>query len=236
MTACQDARAYWAVIPAAGGGSRMGAAIPKQYLPLRARTVIEWSTAVFLACDWISGVVVVLAQDDARFASLPIASHPRLITTCGGAERADSVLAGLLCVQQHCANPAQTRVLVHDAARPCVRAADVLRLRDQADAEHGGLLAIPVTDTLKRACDGASVDTVDRSTLWRAQTPQLFDLSQLINALHTARARGAVITDEASAMEAVGHRPRLVQGDESNLKVTYPADLALADFWLENTP
>lgn len=225
---------YWAVIPAAGGGSRMGLARPKQYLPLRGRTLLEWSLAPFLDCGWIDGVVLVLAKSDTDYAKLPIARHPKIVTTQGGAARAESVLAGLEAVSLRTASQASTvQVLVHDAARPCLDWADLDRLRDEADDRHGGLLAMPVIDTLKRAKQNKVSATVDRSLYWRAQTPQLFRLDLLIGALNASSERKLTITDEASAMESAGYRPRLVRGRESNLKVTYPEDLVLAEFWLE---
>jgi len=212
----------------------MGMSRPKQYLPLRGRTLIEWSLAPFLDCGWIDGIVLVLARSDTEFARLPIARHPKLILTQGGAARAESVRAGLDVVAAAAQGFADVNVLVHDAARPCLNWADLERLRDEAGDEHGGLLAVPVIDTLKRAKQGVRVEaTVDRSLYWRAQTPQLFRLDLLIAALRDASTRGIEITDEASAMEFAGYHPRLVRGRESNLKVTYAEDLALADFWLQ---
>lgn len=224
---------YWAVIPAAGGGSRMGMARPKQYLPLRGRTLLEWSLAPFLDCGWIDGVVLVLARSDSDFARLPVARHPKIVTTQGGAARAESVLAGLDAVALATAGFADINVLVHDAARPCLDWADLDRLRDEADDEHGGLLALPMADTLKLARQNKVASTVDRSQYWRAQTPQLFRLALLTRALRQAAELKLDITDEASAMENAGFAPRLVRGRESNLKVTYPEDLLLADFWLQ---
>ncbi|MDB5968989.1 MAG: 2-C-methyl-D-erythritol 4-phosphate cytidylyltransferase [Hydrocarboniphaga sp.] len=224
---------YWAVIPAAGGGSRMGLAKPKQYLPLRERTLLEWSLAPFLDCGWIDGVVLVLAKSDSDYARLPVARHPKMVVTQGGAARAESVMAGLEAVATSTAGFSDISVLVHDAARPCLDWADLDRLRDEADDEHGGLLAIPMADTLKLAKQNRVAATVDRATYWRAQTPQLFRLDLLMRALRDAGARKLEITDEASAMEIAGYSPRLVRGRESNLKVTYPEDMVLADFWLQ---
>jgi 2-C-methyl-D-erythritol 4-phosphate cytidylyltransferase len=223
---------YWAVIPAAGGGSRMNLARPKQYAQLRGRTMLEWSVAAFLDLGWIDGVVLALARNDTEYARLPLAGHPRIHVTVGGAARAESVLAGLGGVAARSAGFRDVRVLVHDAARPCVHWTDIERLRDEADERHGGLLALPVSDTLKRAQQNRSVETVDRALIWRAQTPQLFNLNTLDAALREALRDGIEITDEASAMERAGFQPRLVRGRESNIKVTYPEDLRLADFWL----
>ncbi|NKF24482.1 2-C-methyl-D-erythritol 4-phosphate cytidylyltransferase [Solimonas marina] len=223
---------YWAVIPAAGGGTRMASGRPKQYLPLQGRALIEWSLAPFLEAEWIDGVVIVLARSDVEFAKLPIAGHPRIVTTTGGAARADSVLAGLEAVAARTRGFRHVHVLVHDAARPCVQAADIDRLCEDADDEHGGILALPVTDTLKRGRQNRIAETVDRATLWRAQTPQLFRLGLLMEALLDCKADKLEVTDEASAMERRGYRPRLVRGSEANIKVTYPDDLELAQFWL----
>jgi 2-C-methyl-D-erythritol 4-phosphate cytidylyltransferase len=223
---------YWAVLPAAGGGTRMNLGRPKQYAELRGRTLLEWSIAPFLDLGWIDGVVLVLARSDNEYARLPLAQHPRVHTAVGGAARAESVLAGLAVVSEHARGFRDVRVLVHDAARPCVVWSDIERLREEVDERHGGLLALPVTDTLKRGQQNRSAETIDRSQFWRAQTPQLFGLDALSAALRDSIQAGVEITDEASAMERAGAQPRLVRGRESNIKVTYPEDLRLADFWL----
>ena len=223
---------YWVVIPAAGGGSRMGGPRPKQYLPLRGRALIEWSIAPFLDTDWIDGVVLVLAKSDNEFARLPVARHPKIVITTGGAARAESVLSGLEVVAERSRGFGEVYAMVHDAARPCLVWSDLENLRDETSDEHGGLLAMPATDTLKKARQGQVTSTVDRAFIWRAQTPQLFRLDLLMHALAESAERGLGVTDEASAMERAGYRPRLVRGRESNIKVTYPEDLPLAEFWL----
>lgn len=223
---------YWAVIPAAGGGSRMGQNRPKQYLPLRGRAMIEWSLAPFLDSGWIDGVVLVLAKSDVDYARLPVARHPKIVITAGGSARAESVLSGLETVAERTRGFEEVYVLVHDAARPCVDWSDLERLRDESDDKHGGLLAVPVTDTLKKGKQGKVSSTLDRALIWRAQTPQLFRLDLLRTALQECEERNLQVTDEASAMERAGYKPRLIRGRESNLKVTYPEDLLLADFWL----
>ncbi len=210
----------------------MGLARPKQYLPLRGRALLEWSIAPFLDLDWIDGVVLVLARSDTEYARLPIARHPRVHTAVGGAARAESVLAGLAAVAERSRGFREVHVLVHDAARPCVTEAEIQRLQQEADDRNGGLLALPVSDTLKRGKQSRVAETVDRAFYWRAQTPQLFRLDQLMAALQECAARGLEITDESSAMERAGYKPRLVRGQESNIKVTYPEDLRLAEFWL----
>lgn len=223
---------YWAVLPAAGGGTRMGLSRPKQYLPLKGRALIEWSLGALLDCGWVDGVVVVLAKTDTEFSTLPVAGHPKLVITTGGAARADSVLSGLKAVAARTNGFKEVHVLVHDAARPCLEVASVEQLVDEADEKHGGLLALPCTDTLKQGKQNKVVETVDRAFYWRAQTPQLFRLDLLTQALEECRARELQVTDEASAMERAGFHPRLVRGRESNIKVTFPEDLALAEFWL----
>ena len=211
----------------------MGLGKPKQYLPLGNRALLEWSLAPFLDAGWIDGVVLALPKGDTDFARLPIARHPKIVTVTGGATRADSVLAGLQAVTERSLMlDAPVYVLVHDAARPCLTVDDVETLRDEASDEQGGLLAVPVTDVLKQEEKEYSVRTVDHGALWRAQTPQLFRLDLLRSALEQAIAKGKPLGDEAAAMELAGYKPMLVRGRESNLKVTYPEDLPLAEFWL----
>lgn len=210
----------------------MGTNKPKQYLNLRGRALLEWSVGPFLDAGWIDGVVLVLAKSDQDYARLPIARHPKIVTTIGGSARAESVLAGLEVVTDRTRGFEEIFVLVHDAARPCLDWSDLERLRDEADDENGGLLAMPVTDTLKKGKKGKVAATLDRALLWRAQTPQLFRLDLLRRALQDCEERNLQVTDEASAMERAGYKPRLVRGRESNLKVTYPEDLLLAEFWL----
>jgi len=213
-------------MPAAGHGRRMGAAAtPKQYLGLAGRTVLEHSLAPFLADPACRGVVVAIASGDATFGTLAVAAEPRVTTVTGGAERRDSVVAGLEGLAGRAGE--DDWVLVHDAARPCLPAADLAALLEAlARAPAGALLAVPVVDTLKRDDGAGAVEaTVPRTGLWRAQTPQAFRLGRLREAL----ARHPTATDEASAVEALGDRPRLVAGSPDNLKVTAPADLVQAE-------
>lgn len=223
---------YWAVIPAAGGGSRMGIDQPKQYVQLRGRSMLEWSLAPFLNLGWIDGIVLVLARGDNEFSKLPLARHPRIVTTVGGKARSESVLAGLGVVAERSQGFSDVRVLVHDAARPCVTLAEIRRLHEEASDRDGGLLAVPVADTLKRGNPTRVAETVDRSACWRALTPQLFPLKELMSALQASATSGIEVTDESSAMEQAGFRPRLVRGQSSNIKVTYAEDLPLAEFFL----
>ncbi len=235
-------RRLWAVIPAAGIGRRMAADRPKQYLDLAGRPVIEWSLRRLLGHPRVDGVVVAVADDDgywpavsaAVLASLDPApaSGPgkTLHRVPGGAERCHSVLSALDFLSGP-GGPADAddRVLVHDAVRPCLTEAELDRLLETGlDHPHGALLAMPVRDTLKRG-NGAGVEaTVDRDGLWHAQTPQLFPLRLLRDALTAAVAAGTAVTDEAQAVEAAGGRPLLVEGEATNLKVTHQADLRLA--------
>lgn len=220
---------FWVVVPAAGSARRMGAAVPKQYLSLAGRTVIEWSLAPFLAHERAAGIVVVLAEQDARWSQTDLAKHAKIITATGGAERMDSVLAGIKALQGQAA--AEDWVLVHDAARPCLMTADVDRLLSELrDDAVGGLLAAPVVDTLKRAdAEGRVAQTVPREKLWRALTPQMFRRDVLQRALEAALARGVATTDEAQAVEALGLQPKLVAGDADNIKITLPEDLVRAE-------
>ena len=223
---------HFAIVPAAGSGSRMAAARPKQYLSLLGRPLIHHALSVLCAAPAIDAVFVVLSVDDTEWATHDwSALGPKLRPLfCGGATRADSVLGGLRAIAGEAA--AGDWVLVHDAARPCLAPWHVDKLvRELAHDEVGGLLAVPVADTLKRADEHRHVcETVPRDSLWQAQTPQMFRYAMLRRALEGARE----VTDEASAIEAAGLRPRLVQGDATNLKVTYPLDLHLAEWILKN--
>jgi len=225
----ESAPAVWAVIPAAGVGRRMAGAIPKQYLPLVGRTVIEWSIDAVIDGASPASVIVALAPDDARFSALAIAAHPLVRVTAGGAERAASVLNALTALSQQARD--EDWVLVHDAVRPCVQAEDVRRLLAQIGADAvGGLLAAPVNDTLKSAdADGRVLATVPRAGLWRALTPQVFRLGLLRRALQAAAQGGQLATDESSAIEALGLRPKLIAGRADNIKITVPEDVAIAE-------
>jgi len=206
----------------------MGVEQPKQYLALAGRLLMEWTLEALLANTRIERICVVLAPSDTTFDALAVSRDPRVVRAPGGAERCDSVLAGL----EHCSaylDPADW-VLVHDAARPCLPAADLGSLIERCLVDPiGGLLAVPARDTLKRDDgQGRVAATIDRRPVWHAMTPQMFRLGTLRSALLAARARGLVVTDEAQAMELAGHAPLLVEGNASNLKVTRPEDLRTA--------
>lgn len=220
----------WVVIPAAGAGARFGAERPKQYFPLAGRTVIEWALRPFLRRPDISGIAVVVAPGDRYWPALDVASE-RVFAVEGGAERAVSVLNGLVELRRR-GQPADW-VMVHDAARPCLNDRDLDGLiATVGDDQAGGLLAVPVQDTLKREKNGSAVETVDRRFIWRALTPQMFRLGALYEALGSAVASGTAVTDESSAMERVGVRPALVRGRGDNIKITRPEDLPMAEFIL----
>lgn len=227
-------RKFYAVVPAAGAGARMGADIPKQYLTLAGKTVLEHSLDALLACERIDAVVLVLSSDDAHWSEIRERyKDSRVATVPGGAERCHSVLNGL----EHLAGTADENdwVLVHDAARPCVRPQDIELLMSSLEHDSvGGLLGLPVADTMKQVDAGRLIQkTVERDALWRALTPQMFRLGPLRDALQQAIASGVMVTDDAAAMEMAGHRSRMVEGHADNLKITRPGDLQLAAFYLQ---
>ncbi|MGB5180397.1 MAG: 2-C-methyl-D-erythritol 4-phosphate cytidylyltransferase [Gammaproteobacteria bacterium] len=226
---------FWAIVPAAGAGTRMGSDIPKQYLTLGDRTVLEHTLDTLLSCQQLAGVILVLSPADQRWTGIQQRyAQQALETVNGGAERCDSVLNGL----KHLAARATDDdwVLVHDAARPCVRAEDIERLMKTLESsDEGGLLGVPVADTMKRVDDELCItDTVDREGLWHAYTPQMFPAGALRTALQQAIGDGYPVTDEANAMELAGYRPRMVQGARDNIKITVPSDLPLAAFYLQS--
>lgn len=225
----------WAVVPAAGIGKRMLSAIPKQYLPLSGATVLEVTLNRLLTVSQVSGLVIALQETDEYWNAINLKSHKPVLRARGGAERSDSVLNALQRLSENMDfNTDKDWVLVHDAVRPCVRRSDIEKLIEQtSDSESGGLLALPVRDTMKRQGNTASVsETVNREGLWHALTPQLFPFRLLRQALLEATEQGAVLTDESSAMEYAGYSPILVQGHEDNIKITRPDDLRLAEIYL----
>ncbi len=245
----------WAVMPAAGIGARMQTSpqpkqalslpkqlssvpkqlssvpkqlspLPKQYLPLAGKTIIEHSVSRLLGL--VEALVLSLNPSDTHWAELPLAQHEKILTVPGGRERCDSVLNGLLALENQADE--QDWVLVHDAARPCVTSESIEKLiAELSDDPVGGLLGVPVSDTIKQAEGTAALRTVDRSTLWQAHTPQMFRFGLLKNSLNLALKEGFQVTDEASALEFAGHQPRLIEDRRDNLKVTRPEDLAMAE-------
>ncbi|MBB1059815.1 2-C-methyl-D-erythritol 4-phosphate cytidylyltransferase [Marilutibacter spongiae] len=224
--------AVWAIVPAAGRGSRFGGDRPKQYLEVAGRTLLEHALDALLVHPRVAGAVVALSADDAYWPGEAARQGKPVLACVGGGERADSVLAALDALPADVGD--SSLVLVHDAARPNLRLDDLDRLIAAAGAHaDGAILAAPVRDTLKRAAaDGGIASTEPRESLWRAMTPQAFRRGPLASALRAARGDGVVVTDEAMAIERLGGRPRLVEGREDNLKVTTPADHALVEFLL----
>ncbi len=218
---------FFGLIPAAGAGERMGPGTPKQYLMLRGRPMLYHSVKALLANDRIDTVFVVLAPADREFRQHAWGEFGERVAPlyCGGATRHDSVLNGLVAASST-AQP-DDWMLVHDAARPCLGQQELQRMLDAlATDEVGGILAVPVADTLKRADPAGRIQTTERREhLWQAQTPQMFRHGLLLHAL----SRTAKMTDEAGAIEALGLKPKLVQGSATNLKVTYAEDLQLAE-------
>ena len=222
----------WVVVPAAGRGVRLGTELPKQYHPLAGRPIIERTLTTMSRLPDLLGIVVVLAATDRHWEKLKLTLPVPLHTAVGGAERVHSVLAGLRLLADIASG--DDWVLVHDVARPCLRLSDLEHLVNTLrDHPVGGLLGLPVVDTVKRAnADNEVLETVSRVGLWRALTPQMFRLEPLRVALTACLARGLVPTDEAAAMEALGHRPLVVLGNADNIKITHPEDLALAELFL----
>ncbi|MGA7986364.1 MAG: 2-C-methyl-D-erythritol 4-phosphate cytidylyltransferase [Burkholderiales bacterium] len=221
----------YALIPAAGAGTRMAGGQPKQYLALAGKPML-WHAARALCVPAVETVFVVLAPDDERFAACDWSALGGRIEPlyCGGETRRDSVYNGLVAAMA--AVDADDWILVHDAARPCLPRADLERLIEECKGDAiGGILALPAADTVKRAAKDEAgalrvAATEDRAQLWLAQTPQMFRAALLAQALKDARGG---LTDEASAIEAMGLRPRLVTGSRENLKVTFPEDLGIAE-------
>jgi len=221
-----------ALIPAAGRGTRYGGAVLKQYLPISGKAVLAHAIRAFQFHPLISGITVILAEDDQWFESAVGQLSAAVDTVTGGDTRAQSVRNGLQFVADN--YPETDWVLIHDAARPCLSPGSLDRLLEQGlQSADGAILAMPVGDTLKRAGEAGEITaTVDRSGLWAAQTPQLFPLGALADAIDAAQREGCELTDEASAMEFVGASPKLVMGSAANIKVTHPSDLAIAEAWL----
>lgn len=222
----------WCVVPAAGRSARVGGEIPKQYRPIAGKPMLMHTLTRLATHPRIAGLMVVLAPKDAYWAGMGSLRGKPVRTASGGEERADSVLAGLRALREQVAD--SQFVLVHDAARPCVRNDDITRLIELGTAAGGALLAAPMHDTLKRAgSDNRVVVTEPRDARWRALTPQLFRYGELVAALESAGAAGVAVSDEAMAMERAGNRPLLVEGSADNIKVTTAPDFALAEFLIQ---
>lgn len=224
---------YYLIIPAAGVGARMGADTPKQYLKINNKTILEYALGCFLSDDRFEKVVIALNGNDQQFKTLRL-SHPKIVTCIGGVERCHSVLNGLIALQNE-AN-AEDWVLVHDAARPCLQKGDLDKLIDTLkDHPVGGLLGVPVRDTIKRVNGkNEAVETVDRNELWQALTPQMFRYKKLHDALCIAIQNKNKVTDDAAAIELIGEKPLMIAGDPANIKITQPIDLFFAENYLKN--
>jgi len=224
---------FWAVVPAAGIGERMRTDRPKQYLPLAESTVLEQTLSRLASHPDIAGIVIALAVDDTWWPELSLSFPCEILTVEGGAERASSVVNALGFLENHVDD--DPWVLVHDAARPCLRLSDIDALLEQlADHEVGGVLGVPINDTIKRTDLGSVItSTVDRRNLWRACTPQMFKLAQLKTSIETALSAGVAVTDEASAVEFSGLKPLMVEGHHDNIKITVPEDLIMAEWFLQ---
>jgi 2-C-methyl-D-erythritol 4-phosphate cytidylyltransferase len=223
---------FYALVPAAGSGSRMGSELPKQYLNLSGYPMIYHALTTLCRCPQISTVFVVLAPDDEYFKRYDWSHCADKLEPlyCGGSTRAESVANGLLVSELE----PDDWVLVHDAARPCLTQAHLQKLiTELRDDPVGGILAVPVADTLKRADARQRIESTEsREKIWQAQTPQMFRAGLLAQALHQSHS----VTDEASAVEALGLKPKLVAGDSSNFKVTYPLDIKLAEMLIDGIP
>lgn len=236
----QQLTSVWVVIPAAGIGQRMNSLLPKQYLKIQGKSLIEHTFDCFLEHKKVAGIVVALSVDDEHWQALDLASKSKPIYTVqGGSNRSDSVMQGLSYLNEELKLPEKTWVMVHDAARPCLTTIDIdslLQIRN--DDCVGGILASPVRDTMKRAVienntqDESEVvsHTESRENLWHALTPQMFRMGDLIKALKHCHNQNVKITDECSAMEKMGLNPKLVEGSHNNIKVTYASDIEMASF------
>ncbi len=223
----------WVIIPAAGTGQRMKANSPKQYLHLDGQTILDRTIAIFLRHLMISGIAVGLRKEDVYWPASQWINHPQVFTYQGGTERSDTVLKGLEYLEQ-IQHITEQYVLVHDATRPLLswRALERLVLNESA---QGAILAIPVRDTIKQQkASGKIQATLDRNFIWLAQTPQKFPVVALLQALRTVQSKGIRITDECSAMEYFGWHPDLVMGENSNIKITFPEDLCIAEALIAN--
>ncbi len=221
----------WAIIPAAGVGSRMNANRPKQYLPLLGKTVLEHTVTRLYQHPYIDKVVLAISPNDSYWPRIA-PSLPAIKVVAGGKERCHSVLNALSFISKHC--QPDDWVLVHDCARPCIRSSDITQLiHTVLEKGGGGLLALPVTDTLKFGKNDIVEYTVDRRDMWRALTPQMFKVNVLFHALQSCVERGVLITDESSAIEAQGGQARFVTGQADNIKITLPQDLALAEMFIK---
>ncbi|SFV87320.1 2-C-methyl-D-erythritol 4-phosphate cytidylyltransferase [hydrothermal vent metagenome] len=227
---------YFLIIPASGIGTRMNAKVPKQYLKLEnGLTVLDQTLKTLLGIEQIKGCVIAISENDTEFKNSHFANNSKLLAMAtGGKERFHSVMSALNALLPFAKD--DDWVLVHDAARPCVKASEVVNLVNKLkDHPVGGLLATPVVDTIKKSQGNVVKNTVDRSALWQAQTPQMYRFGVLFKALTNVLENNLTITDEASSIEYLGLESVLVVASKSNLKITTPEDLELANFYLRET-
>ena len=235
----------WVVIPASGIGSRMQSDVPKQYLKVRGKTILELTISRFAYLKGIAGILVMVGESDTYWekikeslATTYKSETMHFISAFGGYERSDTVQKGLLFLLSNKKLSPKQWVMVHDAARPCIRGEDIRKLLDSRENpfSEGAILATPVRDTLKQAHDNRKtiLMTLPREDLWQAQTPQLFQLGALFDALNRARRENILITDEASAMENCNKRVQIIEGSSDNIKLTTPSDLRIIDHLLNN--
>jgi 2-C-methyl-D-erythritol 4-phosphate cytidylyltransferase len=225
---------YWAIVPAAGFGTRMGLDKPKQYAPLLDKTVIEITIEKLIKSQIFQGIVVVLSKQDTQFDQLPVSQHPMIRKAVGGENRQDSVLSGLKSIY----NDIQSDdwVFVHDAARPCLLLEDIMSLfKHSMTSSQPASIGSPVKDSLKKVEDGLIVANIERADVWRIFTPQIAPYACLLQALQQAieSEQYSQVTDEASALTLAGHDVALLSGHESNIKITTKNDLELAEFYLK---
>lgn len=228
-----SANNFFAIVPAAGIGTRMQADKPKQYLPLLGKSVLEHTLQQLADYPRIKKVVVIINPNDFYWETLKFSFKDKILLATGGNLRIFSVLNGLLKLQ----NIAKTGdwILVHDAVRPCIQHADIDKLiTNLQDHAVGGLLATPVKDTLKHIDANGMLKTIDRHNLWQALTPQMFRYGKLLEAIKNAIDQQKMVTDDASALELIGEVPKLIEGRADNIKITYPEDLVLAEKILES--
>ena len=224
-----DSKPIYAIVPAAGIGSRMQHTSAKQYLPLQGQAILSHTLSRLIAHSSIAQVIVALHSDDTHFDNLPESKHPKITKVTGGESRAESVLAALATIQEQ-----SVWAMVHDAARPCLTFEDIDKMCACLSSDvKGVVLGMPVKDTMKRVSLGGAIEkTVDREGLWHALTPQIFPNQALHHAIEEALKKHHPITDESSAMEYQGIHPTMLQGRFDNIKITYPNDLAIADMFL----
>lgn len=222
----------WAVVPAAGIGTRMQSELPKQYMQINGSCILDYVLQVFCEHPAIKGVMVAVSEHDHWWSELSHARHTKVSQTNGGLERCHSVLNALAALEENAQE--DDWVMVHDAARPCLQSEDIDHLIAEARQNAcGGILAAPVRDTMKRSDNENLVsETVEREGLWHALTPQMFKLKELKTAIEAALDKNILVTDEAQALELQGKHPKLVEGDPGNIKVTLPRDLKLAELFL----